>query len=163
MQVYGTKAVSRKCVQTLPRHEGNNWGWATFGSAVDKQKTRHDRAHRSSKIERVQQMLAQDRRVTLRLMAEELGISKNTVHTIVREDLGKRKICYRFVPHNLTRTCDSGSAIDSLRGLCWQFPEALWTLPKVCCEEWRLFWRSINLICLYLLLCLFSDTIHRTF
>jgi DeoR/GlpR family transcriptional regulator of sugar metabolism len=38
-------------------------------------------------IERVQHMLAQDRRVTLRLMAEELGISKDTVHTIIRKDL----------------------------------------------------------------------------
>jgi hypothetical protein len=34
----------------------------------------------------VQQMLAQDRRVNLRLMAEELGISKDMVHTIVCED-----------------------------------------------------------------------------
>ena len=47
-------------------------------------------------------MLAQDRRVTLRLMAEELGISKDTVHTIVHDDLGKRKICSQFVPHKLT-------------------------------------------------------------
>jgi len=53
-------------------------------------------------IERVRQMLAQDRRVTLRLMAEELGISKGMVHNIVREDLCKRKICSQFVPHKLT-------------------------------------------------------------
>ena len=53
-------------------------------------------------IEGVRQMLAQDRRVTLRLMAEELGVSKDTVYTIVREDLGKRKICSRFVPHKMT-------------------------------------------------------------
>jgi hypothetical protein len=31
----------------------------------------------------------------------------------------------------------------------------------VCCEGWRLFWRPINLICLYLLFCLFSGTIRR--
>jgi len=40
--------------------------------------------------------------LTLRLMAEELGIGKEAVRTIVREDLGKRKICSRFVPHRLT-------------------------------------------------------------
>ena len=61
------------------------------------------------------------------------------------------------------RSCDSGSAIDSARGICRQFQEALWKLPKVCCEGWRLFWRSMNLICLYLLFCLFSDNIRRTF
>ena len=43
-----------------------------------------------------------NRRVTLQLMSEELGISKDTVHTIVHEDLGKRKIRSRFVPHKLT-------------------------------------------------------------
>ncbi|KAJ4436686.1 hypothetical protein ANN_16817 [Periplaneta americana] len=53
-------------------------------------------------IEKVRQMLAQDRRLTLRLIAEELVISKDTVHTIVRDVLGKRKICSRFVPHKLT-------------------------------------------------------------
>ena len=46
-------------------------------------------------------MLAQDRRLTLKLIAEELGISKDTV-TFVRDDLAKRKMCSRFVPHNLT-------------------------------------------------------------
>ena len=61
------------------------------------------------------------------------------------------------------RTCDKGSAIDSYRGLCWKFPEALWTLPKVFCEGWQLFRRPMKLICLYPLFWLFSDTIHRHF
>ena len=52
--------------------------------------------------EKVRQMLAQDRRLRFRLIAEELGISKNTAHTIVCDDLGKRKICSRFVPYKLT-------------------------------------------------------------
>ena len=52
-------------------------------------------------MEKVRQMLVQDRRLTLRFIAEELGISKDTTHTIVRHDLGKRKICSQFVPHNL--------------------------------------------------------------
>lgn len=46
---------------------------------------------------RVRQMLARDRRLTLRLMVEEFGISNDTVCTIVREDLGKWKICSWFV------------------------------------------------------------------
>ena len=49
-------------------------------------------------------MLVQDRRLTLKLIAEELGISKDTARTIVRDDLGKRKICSQFVPHKLTET-----------------------------------------------------------
>ena len=53
-------------------------------------------------IEKVRQILEQDRRLTLRLIAQELGISKDTAHTIVRDDLGERKICSRFVLHKFT-------------------------------------------------------------
>ena len=53
-------------------------------------------------MEIVRQILAEYRRLTLRFIAEELGISKDTAHTIVRDDLGKRKICSRFVQHKLT-------------------------------------------------------------
>ena len=39
-------------VFTLSRREGNDWGWATFGSAIDKQNYRNDRekATNASKI-----------------------------------------------------------------------------------------------------------------
>ena len=40
-------------------------------------------------------MVAQDRRMTLQLMAEELGISKDTVHTVIREDLYIIKLQYK--------------------------------------------------------------------
>ena len=53
-------------------------------------------------FDKVWQILVQDRRLTLKLTAEELGISKDTEHTIVRDELGKRRICSRFVPHKLT-------------------------------------------------------------
>ena len=47
-------------------------------------------------------MLAQDRQLMLRLIAEDFGINKDKAHTIVHDDLGKQKICSRFVPHKLT-------------------------------------------------------------
>ena len=42
-------------------------------------------------IEKVWLMLAQDRRLALWFITEELGSSKDTTHTIVPDDLGKRK------------------------------------------------------------------------
>ena len=36
------------------------------------------------------------------MITDRLNIGKKTVHRIVTEDLGKRKICARFVPHALT-------------------------------------------------------------
>lgn len=53
-------------------------------------------------IAKVRELVARDRRMTLRLMAEELNINKETIRQILHEDLGMRKICAKFVPHNLT-------------------------------------------------------------
>ena len=69
------------------------WGWAVFGQPS---------TSRTLEIEKVWQMLAQDWWLILRLIVEELGISKDTAHTIICHDLGKQKICSRFVPHKLT-------------------------------------------------------------
>ena len=42
-----------------------------------------------------------DPNFTTRMLAEELNTSKNTIWRILTEDLGKRKVCARFVPHQL--------------------------------------------------------------
>jgi len=126
VQVYGTEAVSRKCVY--------NW----FKCFHDGKETTEDEpcsgrpstSRTPDMIERVQEMLAKDQRVTLRLMVEELGISKDMVHTIVRKDLGKWKICSRFVPHKMTdeqkakRMETTGDFIT----ICDQDPSFLWTV-----------------------------------
>jgi histone-lysine N-methyltransferase SETMAR len=43
-----------------------------------------------------------DRRIVSRMIAESLNIPKTVVLRILKEDLGKRKLCARFVPHSLT-------------------------------------------------------------
>jgi len=53
-------------------------------------------------MESVRRLLTEDRRTTLQVIADRLNIGKETVHRIVTEDLGKRKICSRLVPHALT-------------------------------------------------------------
>lgn len=126
VQVYGTEAVSRKCV----------YDW--FKRFRDGKETTEDepRSGRPSTsrtpdmIERVRNMLARDRRLTLRLMAEELSISKDTVRTIVRENLGKRKICSRFVPHMLTddQKAKRKEAAGDLITMCDRDPSFLRTI-----------------------------------
>ncbi|KAJ4445043.1 hypothetical protein ANN_06842 [Periplaneta americana] len=98
VQVYGREAVSRKCVYEWFKRflEGKE-------TIEDEPRSGRPSTSRTPEmIEKVRQMLAQDRRLSLELIAEELDISKDTMHTIVRDDLGKRKICSRFVPHKLT-------------------------------------------------------------
>jgi hypothetical protein len=43
-----------------------------------------------------------DHQITSRMMAESLNIPKTIVLWILKEDLGKRKLCARFVPYSLT-------------------------------------------------------------
>ena len=43
-----------------------------------------------------------DRRIATRMIAESLNIPKTVALRILIEDLGKGKLCARFVPHSLT-------------------------------------------------------------
>jgi hypothetical protein len=43
-----------------------------------------------------------EHQIALRMIAESLNIPKTTVCHILKGDLGKRKLCARFVPHCLT-------------------------------------------------------------
>lgn len=56
----------------------------------------------NNNIERVRQILSKDPNVTCRMLAEELGVCKDSIHVIFYESLNKRKVCSRFVPNSLT-------------------------------------------------------------
>jgi len=43
-----------------------------------------------------------DRRIVSRMIAESFNILKTVVLWVLKEDLGKRKLCARFVPQSLT-------------------------------------------------------------
>ena len=53
-------------------------------------------------IAAVADLVKNDRRIASRMIAESLNIPKTVVLRILKEDLGKRKLCARFVPHSLT-------------------------------------------------------------
>jgi transposase len=48
-------------------------------------------------IGNVREMVTRDRRLTLRMMSDELNINKETIRQILHEGLRKRKICAKFV------------------------------------------------------------------
>ena len=53
-------------------------------------------------VERVRQKVRSDRRLTVRMRADELGINNERVWRIITEDLGMRKICAKMVPRLLS-------------------------------------------------------------
>ncbi|GBN79472.1 hypothetical protein AVEN_131700-1 [Araneus ventricosus] len=126
MKVYGVDAVSKKCV----------FEW--FKRFRDEKEDVEDepRSGRPTtsttpdNIERVRRMLADDRRLSLRMIAEALKISLDSVSNIIHENLQKPKICARFVPHKLSdeqkqhRMQTSGDFIDA----CDRNPQFLETI-----------------------------------
>jgi len=52
-------------------------------------------------IAAVANLVKNDRRIASRIISESLNMPKTAVLRIVKEDLGKRKLCTRFVPHSL--------------------------------------------------------------
>lgn len=53
-------------------------------------------------VDRVRAVLAKDRRLTVRMIGEEINLSKTVVHRIITEKLNMRKICAKLVPQVLT-------------------------------------------------------------
>jgi hypothetical protein len=52
-------------------------------------------------IKTVRELISSDRQIPLQMMEEELKISRKRICRILVEDLGKWKICVRFVLHCL--------------------------------------------------------------
>jgi hypothetical protein len=53
-------------------------------------------------VEKISQLLFHNRHLSRRMLADEVNIGRDTVRKITVQDLRKRKICSRFVPHSLT-------------------------------------------------------------
>jgi len=53
-------------------------------------------------IAAVADLVQNDHQIPSRMIAESLNITKTVVLWILKEDLGKRKLCASFVPHSLT-------------------------------------------------------------
>jgi len=53
-------------------------------------------------IQNIGELIQQNPKLSLRQLSEETGLSKDTVRTILVEDLSKRKVCSVWVPHTLS-------------------------------------------------------------
>src|SRR6187551_2359503 len=53
-------------------------------------------------MDRVRALVRSDRRLTIKMISEQLNLNTFTVHQIVTDDLNMRKVCAKLVPKNLT-------------------------------------------------------------
>jgi len=95
---YGDQALSRSNVfQWYGRFHGGR-----EDIEYDSRSGRPTECRNDNNVEKISQLLLQNRHLSLRMLAEEVNIGKDTVRKIVVEDLRKQKICSRFVPHCVT-------------------------------------------------------------
>ncbi len=86
--------------------------WAGRTLLVDKDRAAKPKSGRSThNIRKIETLVAQDRRVTIKELAVKSGLASSTVHRILCKDLKLKKHCSTFVPAVLTdahkqRRCD---------------------------------------------------------
>ena len=97
-QVYGDNCLSRAQIF--------RW-YARFKSGVE---TIEDEARpgrpfsvrNEGLIAKLRKRIQEERCVTVRMMADESGVNRETIRHILVEDLGKKKVASRFVSHALS-------------------------------------------------------------
>jgi len=98
VRVYEDQAVSMKCVyEWFARfREGRE-------SVSDNPRSGRPATSVSDEnIVKVRKLITNDRRLTVRMIADELQINRESVRQIVTQKLGMKKTCCRLVPHHLT-------------------------------------------------------------
>ena len=98
MQVYGHNAMKKTAV----------YKWVKRFSEVRESVTDEERSGRPAtsrteeNIAKISQTVCENRRMTVRGIAEHVNIDRETVRKILTEDLDMRKVCAKMVPKELT-------------------------------------------------------------
>ncbi|XP_011706123.1 PREDICTED: putative uncharacterized protein FLJ37770, partial [Wasmannia auropunctata] len=98
-KAYGESALSR--ISVFEWHKRFREGRETVKD--DERSGRPTVTRTNENIAAVAKLIKEDRNVTSRMIEEILNIPKTVVLRILREDLNKRKLCARFIPHALTQ------------------------------------------------------------
>ena len=96
-EVYGDDTMSRTCL--FERHRRFKEGREEVED--DHRSGRPSTSRTDVNVEHVRQKERSDRRLAVRMRANELGINSERVWRIITEDLGMRKICAKMVPRLL--------------------------------------------------------------
>ena len=97
-QVYGEYALKERTVFKRVQHfrEGHE------DPKDDARSGRPSASSGNENIDRVRSLMFSDRRLTVKMKAEELGLGKSSVHMILMEHLEMKKVCAKIVLKLLT-------------------------------------------------------------
>jgi len=97
-QIYGEDALQERTVLKQIQHF-----WEGCEDPKDDASSgRPSTSSGNENINRVRSLVLSDRRLTVRMTEEELGLGKSSVHTILTEHLEIKKVCAKIVPKLLT-------------------------------------------------------------
>jgi predicted HTH transcriptional regulator len=72
-------------------------------SVTDEERSGHPATSRTEEtIAKIHQIVRENRRLTVRIITEQVNIDKETVRKILTEDLDRRKVCAQMVPTEVT-------------------------------------------------------------
>ena len=97
-QVYGEYALKERTVFKWVQR----FGEGREDSKDDARSGRPSTSSGNENIDRVRYLALSDRRLTVRMIAEDLGLVKSSVRTILTEHLEMKKVCAKIVPKLLT-------------------------------------------------------------
>ena len=97
-QVHGANCMSKNRVRVWHRRFRNGW----TDTKDQKRPGRPKSARTAETIQAVEDAIRGERRVTVRDLAENLSMSKSSVHNIIQKDLKMSKIAPKFIPKDLT-------------------------------------------------------------
>ena len=98
VQVYRDNAVKKTAVYKWVKRfsEGRE-------SVTDEERSGRPATSRTEEnIAKLRQIVRENRRLTVRSVAEQVNIDRETVRKILTEDLDMRKVCAKMVPKELT-------------------------------------------------------------
>jgi len=98
VQIYGDSAIKKRAVSKWVKRfsEGR-------GSVTDEERSRRPVTSRTEEnIAKVRQIVRENRRLTVRSIAEQVNIDRETVRQILTEHLDMRKVCAKIVRKELT-------------------------------------------------------------
>ena len=85
-----------------------------------------------SNVTEIEQLISEEPRTSLRVIAQKLGIGKDTVHNILKTQFGMRKVCYSWIPH-LLFTDNKLARVQCAKDMVRQFEN---NSLQDCCKFW---------------------------
>ena len=70
-------------------------------------------------IDQIHELILEDRRISAKSIAEQLGISRERVGSIIHEDMDMRKLSAKWVPNQERQRCQSS---EQLLEFFWRDP-----------------------------------------